>query len=168
MAKGGKRRIDRILDPSFVDGISDASLETLRAKREECDEEESILSYERSLIHSRLKILKGELDRRATGASPKSLIDRLPELLADPDVQHRGSFPKLDAPALYENPKRRVEKLVANDTLARLPELSEEEINVATSALDEAEKEVSETRKRVHGALNQFIEEIGRRVGADV
>jgi len=169
MAKGGKRRIDRILDPSFLDGLSDASLEILRTKRDDCDEEESVVSYERQLIDGRLRILKAEHDRRASGGSPKSLIDRLPEILSSEVVTHRGSFPKLEAPPIYDNPRRRVEKLVTNDTLARLTELSEAEIATAVKALEEAEREVSKTRRAVHAVLNQLIEEIGRRkAGADV
>ena len=168
MAKGGNRRIDRILDPSYVEGIADAPIEALRAKRAECEEEEGVVSYERGLIHSRLKILKAEEERRVSGAPARSLIDRLPEILADENRTHRGSFPKLDAPQLHDHPRRRVEKLVTNDTLARLPELSDDEISRAIAALDEAEREVSEIRNDLLAVLNPLIEEIGRRVGADV
>jgi hypothetical protein len=169
MATGGNRRIDRILDPAFLAGIEGATLDALRAKRDECDEEEAVLSYERSLIHSRLRILNDEVERRASGAPPQSLIERLPEILSDTEVKHRGSFPKLDAPVLYENPRRRVEKLVTNDTLLRLTELDEEDIGRAVTTLDRAESEVSEARKAVHAVLDQVIEEIARRkAGADV
>jgi len=169
MAKDGKRRIDRILEPGFIEGLTDASLETLRAKRDECAEEESVLSYERSLIHTRLRLLKDEQDQRVSGKPRRSIIDRLPEILADEDVKHRGSFPSLDAPPIFDNPRRRVEKLVNDDTLARLPELSDDEIRSAIAALDDAEREVSENRKAVHAVLDRCIEEIGRRkAGADV
>jgi anti-sigma-K factor RsiG len=169
MASAGNRRIDRILDPSFVEGIGRASLEELRVKRDQCDEEEAVLSYERSLIHSRLRILNDEVERRSSGAPSTSLVDRLPEILADPEVKHRGSFPKLEAPPIYENPRRRVEKLITNDTLLRLTELSEDEIGAAVTALDRAEGEVSESRKAVHAVLDRVIEEIAKRkTGADV
>jgi hypothetical protein len=163
MSKGGKRRIDRILAPTYLKGIADAPLETLRTKRDECDEEESVLSYERQLIDGRLRILKAEQERRASGAAPKSLIDRLPEILASEQLTHRGSFPSLEAPPIYDKPKRRVEKLIANDTLARLTDLSDAEIDQAAAALVEAEREVSQNRRGVHGVLNQLIEEVGRR-----
>jgi hypothetical protein len=169
MAQSGNRRIDRILDPSFIEGIADLALDALRDKRDECAEEESVLSYERSLIHSRLRLLTAEQELRTSGAKGTSVVDRLAEILADDDVQHRGSFPNLEAPPIYDHPRRRVEKLVTNDTLARLTELSEDEIADAKSALDEAELEVSEKRKAVHAVLDVLIEEIGRRkAGADV
>ena len=106
----GKRRSDRILDPSYLEGLAGLDEEHVRAMREECEEEEGVLSYERSLIHARLSILQAEQTRRVEGGPAKSLIDRLPEILSgDRPVTHRGSFPKLDAPALYETPRRRVE-----------------------------------------------------------
>jgi len=169
MTTAGNRRIDRILDPSFLEGIGEAPLDTLREKRDECDEEEAVLSYERSLIHSRLRILNDEVERRASGAPPKSLVERLPEILADTEIKHRGAFPKLDAPPFYDNPRRRVEKLITNDTLLQLGELTEEQIGTAVTALDQAEGEVSESRKAVHAVLDRVIEEIAKRkTGADV
>jgi hypothetical protein len=166
MPKSGKRRIDRILDPSFLDGLVDAPLETLREKRDDCAEEESVLSYERSLIHTRLRLLKDEQEIRTSGKPRQSIVDRLPQILADDEVKHRGSFPSLEAPPIYDNPRRRVEKLVNDATLTRLPELSDAEIGAALSALDAAELEVSENRKAVHAVLDRCIEEIGRRKAA--
>jgi hypothetical protein len=169
MTAGGKRRIDRILDPSFLVGLAEAPLEVLREKRDECAEEESVLSYERSLIHTRLRLLKDEQELRDSGKPRRSIVDRLPEILADEEIQHRGSFPSLEAPPIQDNPRRRVEKLVNDDTLARLPELSAEEISEAIATLNVAELEVSENRKAVHAVLDRCIEEIGRRkAGVDV
>jgi len=169
MPKSGKRRIDRILNPSFLDGLTNAPLETLREKRDDCAEEESVLSYERSLIHTRLRLLKDEQEIRTSGKPRQSILERLPQILAGDEIKHRGSFPSLEAPPIYDNPRRRVEKLVNDDTLTRLPELSDEEISSAVSTLNAAELEVSENRKAVHAVLDQCIEEIGRRkAGADV
>lgn len=159
----GNRRIDRILDPGFLEGLEEAPLETVRDKRDETSEEEAVLSYERSLIHSRLRLLKAEQERRSSGGPPSSIIDRLPEILADSNVQHRGSFPNLEAPPISDQPRRRVEKLVTDDTLARLPDLEDEEISATVTALEAAEREVSESRKGVHRVLDRIITEIGRR-----
>ena len=157
-----------MLDPSFVEGIDRSSLAALREKRDECAEEESVLSYERSLIHTRLRLLEAEADRRRTGGPARSIIDNLAQILSDENVSHRGSFPSLEAPPMVDNPRRRVEKLVNDDTLARLPDLSDEEISSAAAVLEEAEREVSENRRAVHAVLDRFIEEIGRRkAGAD-
>jgi len=166
MTTGGKRRIDRILDPAFLDRLAEESLEVLREKRDDCAEEESVLSYERSLIHTRLRLLKDEQDTRTSGKPRRSIVDRLPQILADEDVRHRGSFPSLEAPPIYDNPRRRVEKLVNDDTLTRLTELSDDEIRAAIATLNGAEIEISENRKAVHAVLDRCIEEIGRRKAA--
>jgi anti-sigma-K factor RsiG len=169
MPPRGNRRIDRVLDPSFIDGIERNNLAKLREKRDECAEEESILSYERSLIHTRLKLLKAERERRESGAPARSLIDNLAQILSDENVTHRGAFPSLEAPPIADNPRRRVEKLVNDDTLSRLPDLTDAEIADATAKLEAAETEVSESRRAVHAVLDVLIEEIGRRkAGADV
>jgi len=161
----GKRRSDRILDPSYLEGLDALDEDRLRAMREECEEEENVVSYERSLIHSRLSILNAEIARRANGGPAQSLIDRLPEILAGGKPStHRGAFPKLDAPAIYETPRRRVEKLVNDDTLARLPELSDDEVHEIVATLEATEREVSESRRAIQAVLDRLIEELGRRL----
>lgn len=161
----GNRRSDRIVDPSYLEGVDGLDEERLREMREECEQEEGVLSYERSLIHARLSILEAERARRADGGSPRSLIDRLPEILTgDKPMTHRGSFPKLDPPAMYETPRRRVEKLVADDTLARLPEMSDAEVSEIVRTLESAEREVSESRRAIQAVLDRLIEELGRRL----
>lgn len=163
--KKGKRRIDRILDPSYLEGIDGLDEEPLRAMREESEEEEGVLSYERSLIHGRLSILQAELERRVDGGTAKSLIDRLPEILSgDRPMAHRGSFPKLDAPAMYEKPRRRVEKLVTDDTLARLPDVPDADVRAIVETLEAAEREVSESRRAIQAVLDRLTVELGRRL----
>jgi hypothetical protein len=165
----GNRRIDRILDPEFLEGLEAAALEAVREKRDETVEEEAVLSYERSLIHSRIRLLEAAQELRANAAPPSSIIDRLPEILADTNVTHRGSFPNLQPPPISDQPRRRIEKLITDDTLARVHELSDDEITATIKALEAAEREVSEHRRSVHAVLDRIITEIGRRkAGADV
>jgi hypothetical protein len=164
MAKGN-RRSDRILDPSYLDGMEQLDEEALRARKDECEDEETVLSYERRLLHARLDIIRAEIERRASGESSRSLIDRLPEILTSGEQPtHRGSFPKLDAPPVYDPPRRRIEKLVTDDTLARLPDLPDEEIQKILANLEGIEGEVSESRKAVLSVLDRITEELGRRL----
>jgi hypothetical protein len=164
MAKGN-RRSDRILDPSYLEGLEALDEDRLRALRDECEEEESVLSYERRLLHARLDIIRAEIARRASGGSAKSLIDRLPEILtAGEQPTHRGSFPKLDAPPVFDPPRRRIEKLVNDDTLARLPDLSDERVATILADLESVEGEISESRRAVQAVLDRLSEELGRRL----
>jgi hypothetical protein len=164
VAQRGNRRIDRILDPSYIEGLGDLSTEDLRAKREECEEEEFVFSYERRLLHARMDLLDAERKRRVAGEPPRSLIDRLPEILADESPTHRGSFPNLEAPPIFENPRRRVEKLIANDMLTRLPEIPDDEIASITATLKEAERDVSDARRAVQAVIDRIVEELARRL----
>jgi hypothetical protein len=164
VTQSGNRRIDRILDPSYIEGLGDLSTEDLRAKREECEEEEFVFSYERRLLHARMDLLDAERKRRAAGESPRSLIERLPEILADEGRTHRGAFPNLEAPPIFENPRRRVEKLVTNDMLTRLTELPEGEISAVTETLKVAEREVSDSRRAVQAVIDRIVEELARRL----
>ncbi|HJR18079.1 MAG TPA: aerial mycelium formation protein [Actinomycetota bacterium] len=164
MAKGN-RRSDRILDPSYLDGVENLDEEHVRTLREECEQEENVLSYERRLLHARLDIIRAEIERRASGGSPKSLIDRLPEILTGGEQPtHRGSFPKFDPPDVFDPPRRRIEKLVTDDTLARLPDLSDEEIQTILADLEGIEGEISESRRAVLTVLDRLTEELGRRL----
>ena len=165
MTQGGNRRIDRMLDPSYIEGLGDLSTEELRSKREECEEEEFVFSYERRLLHARLDLLEAEKKRRVSGEPPRSLIDRLPEILADEGTPtHRGAFPNLEAPPIFENPRRRVEKLVTNDMLTRLTELPDEEITSITATLRDAERDVSDSRRAVQAVIDRIVEELARRL----
>jgi hypothetical protein len=165
MTSGGKRRIDRILDPTYIEGLGDLSTEKLRAKREECEEEEFVFSYERRLLHARLDLLEAERKRRAAGDPPRSLIERLPEILADEGTPtHRGAFPNLEAPPLFENPRRRVEKLITNDMLTRLTELPDDEITAVKATLTDAERDVSDSRRAVQAVIDRIVEELARRL----
>jgi hypothetical protein len=164
MTTGGNRRIDRILDPSYIEGLGELSTGELRAKREECEEEEFVFSYERRLLHARMDLLGAERKRRAAGESTHSLIERLPEILADEGRTHRGAFPNLEAPPIFENPRRRVEKLITNDMLTRLTELPDDEISTVTATLKEAEREVSDSRRAVQAVIDRIVEELARRL----
>ncbi|MFP5299343.1 MAG: hypothetical protein ACLGHL_10190, partial [Actinomycetota bacterium] len=57
MTEGLKRRlVERIMDPSYLDGLAERSMEELRSMREECREGENELSFERRLCQARIDI----------------------------------------------------------------------------------------------------------------
>jgi len=162
----GKRRIDRILDEGFLDGLGDKPMSEVRAMRAEAKEEEALLSYERRMLHGRLDLLRFELDRRASKAEG-SLVENLTKALGGERRASRGSFPG-DDPDLesFGEPSRRISKLLADDTLALLPTLSEDEVRDRIAESDEAELELSETRSQVLSVLDALSEEVGRRYAA--
>jgi uncharacterized small protein (DUF1192 family) len=157
----GKRRIDRITTDEYLEGLSSRPMPDVRALRNECDEEEAVLSFERRLLHARMDILRAELERRAGVGG--SILERLPSILADDRQPSRGQIRMKDPVLDFEQPKRRVEKLVSDDTLANLASLSVDEIESTIGVLSDAEREVSETRRKVLAVLDSLNAEIARR-----
>jgi len=52
---GGRRRIDRVLAPGYLDGIESLDLEEVRIRRAEADQEEVDLSYARRLLQGPIR-----------------------------------------------------------------------------------------------------------------
>jgi anti-sigma-K factor RsiG len=157
-----KRRLDRILDESYLADVQGHSTPEIRSMRAECQEEEALLSYERRLLHGRLAILGKELDRRASDEKA-SLVEMLPSILADERQPSRGSFPASDPHLDFQHPSRKVSKLVSDDTLANLPRLSDDEIRSIVGDLEAAERDVSGVRRTLLDVLDALNKELARR-----
>ena len=69
---GGRRRIDRVLAPGYIDGVETLDLEELRVRRADADQEEVDLSYARRLLQGRLDILRAEQACRRGDGDPSS------------------------------------------------------------------------------------------------
>lgn len=160
-----KRRLDHILAADYLADLPARSTAEVRAMRAETQEEEALLSYERRMLHGRLAILKKELERRANGSDPGSLVDLLPSILSDQDQRgpSRGSFPGADPNLDFAHPHRKVTKLVSDDTIANLPALDETEIRRIIGELEGAEHDVSTQRRPVLDVLDALNKELARR-----
>src|SRR5215472_12839725 len=78
---GGRRRIDRVLDPAYTAGVAERPLAEVRGLRDEAAQEETDLSYVRRLLHGRIDIVRAEQERRATGDST-AVVDQLAAILS--------------------------------------------------------------------------------------
>ena len=162
------RRIDRIRDPSYLDGIEDQSLEDVRARRDECMAEREYLSLLRRLVQGRAEILKAELASRATDDS-RPLVDRLSEILAsDQPVTSRGEAMKVSLPEEEMLlARRRIERLVADAGISDPSELDDHRLEEAVDVLAGEEREVSTQRGDVHRVLDALQDELKRRYKED-
>jgi hypothetical protein len=165
----GKRRIDRINSPEFLEGIDAMGLTELRLRRDECRDELEHLSMLRRYVQGRAEILKGELDRR-NGDGHGSLLDNLAEILTggDHESTSRGAAIELRAPddeMLLA--RRRVEKLVAESGLTDPTALTDEEIAKGVEQLRAEEQAVSADRADVIRVLDQLQDELKRRYKED-
>jgi hypothetical protein len=158
-----RRRLDRILSPEYMADLKSVGLPDLRTMRAETGEEEALLSYERRVIHGRVAIIEAELDRRAGGATG-SLVDRLKDILSDGTVGGTRGGGNLHDPKIeFDRPNRPTTKVAMDDTLTVMDDLSEDQLRERLAAHKDAEKQVSETRRKVLDTLDTLNEELGRR-----
>jgi hypothetical protein len=162
------RRIDRIRDPSYLDGIEGQSLEDVRARRDECMAEREYLSLLRRLVQGRAEILKAELASRGTDDA-RPLVDRLSEILAsDQPVTSRGEAMKVSLPEEEMLlARRRIERLVADAGISDPSELDDHQLEEAVEVLGGEEREVSAQRGDVHRVLDAVQDELKRRYKED-
>ena len=162
------RRIDRIREPSYLDGIEGQSLEDVRARRDECMAEREYLSLLRRLVQGRAEILKAELASRGSD-DDRPLVDRLSEILAsDQPVTSRGEAMKVSLPEEEMLlARRRIERLVADAGISDPSELDDDRLKEAVDVLAGEEREVSAQRGDVHRVLDALQDELKRRYKED-
>jgi hypothetical protein len=162
------RRIDRIRDPSYLDGIEGHPLEDVRARRDECMAEREYLSLLRRLVQGRAEILKAELASRGSDDT-RPLVDRLSEILAsDQPVTSRGEAMKVSLPEQEMLlARRRIERLVADAGISDPSELDDDRLKEAVDVLAGEEREVSAQRGDVHRVLDALQDELKRRYKED-
>jgi hypothetical protein len=166
---GGNRRIDRILDPDFVEGLSDLELDELRRRRDDCFAEREYLSLLRRLVQGRAEILKAEVERRGRGGEEGSLVGALSTILAaDAQAPSRGEAVKVGLPEEEMLlARRRIERLVADAGLSDPGALDDDRLGEAVELLLREERGVSEARAEVLRAMDTIQDEIKRRYRDD-
>lgn len=161
-----RRRIDVVLAPDYLDGLESISLDDVHALQEECMELETEVSYVRRLAQARMDILTAERQRRVTGGSISDLVDALPKILSDQGPRPTPATSRLArhiAPAPAIQWTRGREPLIVDDTLAKLPTLTEDELEATVRELRELEHEVSQSRRALHAVIDRLDAELARR-----
>ena len=165
---GRERRLsERVTHPSYLEGLQEKSIADLRAMREECREAETEVSFERRLCQARLDILSAEISRRE-GGTDDDLVARLPQILGgearrDGDQPLPTRAPDFSAPRNADVPRRRVEEVVGEQTLARLTEIDLDELRQIIETLAEYERTVSARRHSIQDVMDKVQAEIVRR-----
>ncbi len=163
--------LDQVTHPEYLAGLGDADIDVVRAKRRECQDIENGLSYVRRLLHGRLDIVRGELERRQAGAEPAELdeiISRLPELLSEGSRTDALPRPPQDlAPDSHaEVLVVELERRFPASVLGELPNRSIDELGAFSDGLADFEREVSGGRTALHGVIDQLQDEIVKRYQA--
>lgn len=168
---GGRRRLDRVLDPGFLSALEGHSLDDLRAVRDEAAQEETDLSYLRRLLHARIDIVRFEQQRReaagtrAADEPGETALDALPRILADNALgaaAGRGRHQSVQ-PSRAESHRRHVEALLADTGLSDVAILSDSDLEAAVAAYADEESAVSTLRLRVQRVMDTCNDEVARR-----
>ena len=167
MSQEGRRLSEKVSDETYLEGIGDKAIEELRSMRDECREAENEISFERRLCQARIDILTAEVSRRE-GGSQEELVSRLPEILGG-EGRRQGNSPLPDRapdfsiPRNADVPRRRVEEILGEQTLARLSDLDVEEVRAIIQNLAGHEANLSTKRRRIHDVMDELQSEIVRR-----
>ncbi|HEX5400811.1 MAG TPA: aerial mycelium formation protein [Pseudonocardiaceae bacterium] len=161
---GGRRRIDRVLDPAYTEGVASRPLAEVRVLRDETAQEETDLSYLRRLLHGRIDIVRAEQERRATGDST-AVVERLAAILSANAVgpaMGSGRHTTLE-PSRAEAHRRHVEALVSDVDLSDVGSLPDEQLDHALRTYLAEEASVSVRRRQVQAVMDLLNEEIAGR-----
>lgn len=161
-----RRRYEVISEPSYVEDLQSRGVEELRGLRDECRDVENEISFERRLCHARLDILRAEIERRS-GDQDEDLLSRLPQILGAAESHAEGPLPDrapdLSIPRNADIPRRRVEEIVGEQTMAQLPRLETNELREIIANVAEHEVNLSARRRRIHEVMDEIQAEIVRR-----
>jgi hypothetical protein len=158
------RRLDRVLAPEYLLGLAKRPVEEVRAMRAETEQEETDLSYLRRLLQGRLDILRAEQARRRGEGSGASLIELLPEILADDRTAPRGFGRHVSVePSELDSHRRYVEALVSDSEVSDPSRHDDDTLARLVDVLDREEREVSRKRRSVQAVMDALSGELGQR-----
>lgn len=164
MSDAPRRTVDRIVDPGYLENLQAMPIDELRRKKGECEVLEVEVSYARRLIQGKLDILRYGVERMAAGdaVGVTEMVGDLPGILSD-GISGSARLSRILAPASADNQRREVDRLASDADLARLEQLSAQEMDEIVARLAEAEKETSQKRRRVQQVMDQLTAELIRR-----
>lgn len=163
-------RLARVLADDYLTGLDALSLDEVRSRRGECQEIELGLSYARRLVQGRLDIIHSELEQRGAGegrSDASDIVDRLKEgeMLGDQSRPSGfGRLPTLMAPdEASDEFSGEIDEVADADSLANLPELSDEVVRKLADQLTSLERSLSDRRRSVFDRIDAFQAEIVNR-----
>ncbi len=163
MANQQRRRIDKVLDPSYVQALDHESPGDIRSKLRDAREEEDAVSYVRRNLHGKFAVLADELDARKGGRGTSHSVEALAAVLGSNGSKTRGARLGVGLRAAAVAGRRDAERVLSEADLSQLSNFSEEQIESLLNKVDEAEKELSEVRGRLHGVIDALEDELARR-----
>ncbi len=167
----------KILSPDYLSDIFSVDLQRLREMRAECERVEVVLSFGRRMTEGRLDLIRSILDSSdsSSNSTEHSLqeeysIERLTSIMASGPSRPPGPgrVPKPFSPDFVPDfgagdIMGELNAIISEDRLARLQELSSEELSDILPKLVAIESRLSGQRRTLHGILDTLEGEIARR-----
>jgi hypothetical protein len=161
---GGRRRVDHVLAPEFLEGLAELSLVDLRARRREAEQEEADLSYLRRMLHGRMSIIEAELRHRDPDVESGAVVDELSSILGNEQRSTRGLGRHLTVePSRVDEHRRSEEQIIGDAVMSDVSARTEAELRGALERLAEHEAEVSAVRREVQAAMDTLSAELTAR-----
>lgn len=161
-----RRRIDRVLAPSFLAGLADMPLTEVRSRRGAAEQEEVDLSYLRRLLQGRIDLVAAELARRSsTGGERGSIVHEIPEVFTDRSRESSGTRTRhvTMEPSQSDEHRRFIDQLIDDVDLSDPAARTDDELGRALEIYRQAERDVSDQRRSVQGVMDAASADIGRR-----
>ena len=161
-----RRRIDRVTDEDFLDGLDERTPDELRAMRDDCRVEEATLSFARRVVQGQIDIARAE-QRRRTAGEDADLVTELSEILSDKTSGERDPLkarmsPLFD-PEEHAYGNRAYDSHLDDAELSRIPDLDDAELEALRQRLQSHEHAVSDLRRKVLDHLDTLQTELVRR-----
>lgn len=160
--------LEQILAEDYVGDVSALDIIEVRARRAQCKDVETGLSYLRRLVQGRLDVVAAELARRADGTSSEdleNLIARLPELLAaSTRTPGTGRLPQsIGTGTIDPGLDAELDEILSHGRLTDISEVTDAELASAREALEAFEHKVSGLRRSLFDRIDALEAELTRR-----
>ena len=162
--------LERVLDPSYLDGIAELDIVQVREMRHECDRTETAVSFLRRMAQGRLDLIHAYLDRRSRSEIDDlhAFVDELPSIIAAgpprkkrPDALAGSGF-RLPDP-LPEDLATELDDVLGAKKMSELQSLDDQELEGIANELADMEKRISRDRRSLHEQIDRIQAEIVRR-----
>jgi hypothetical protein len=163
----GQRRIDRIQAEDYLSDLEERSTDEIRRMRDECEEEESGISYARRVLQGKLDIVRAEAVRRRDAGSETaaSVLEGLPGILSDdgPTGRPAPRVTRFLVPPGVQHHRRTVDQLADDTVLAKLRERPDDELAALVARMAQKERELSALRRLLLDRIDALQAELTRR-----
>jgi hypothetical protein len=152
------RNLDRVLAPSYLDGIERWTIAELRSARTEVQLLEDAISMLRRLVQGRLDIIGAELHWRTAGRGERTIMDSLKASLTDhgspQSANGRFTAPLAPAESQANWALHRADSAMLGHDIAGVPDLDDETLHTLADGLHALERLVSGERRSLHDRLD--------------